>query len=110
MTKDNVTVNIDSVLYYRVMDPYVATFLVQDVRKALVERTQTTLRHILGTRTLQDFIENRDTIAHEIEQIISAPAESWGVEIESILIKDLQFSPELMETLSAAAKSKRIGM
>ncbi|ORY36533.1 hypothetical protein BCR33DRAFT_722035 [Rhizoclosmatium globosum] len=90
MTKDNVNVIIDSVIFWEVIDPYTATFLVSNVRAALIERTQTTLRHIMGTKTLQQ-------------------TRSWGVKIESMLIKDLQFSKELQETLSAGAKQKRIG-
>ncbi|KAI9209199.1 uncharacterized protein BJ171DRAFT_485714 [Polychytrium aggregatum] len=109
MTKDNVNISIDSVLYWHIVDPYTSVFLVNNVRVALIERTQTTLRHILGTRTLQDAIENREALAHQIEGIIREPAASWGVKIESILIKDLQFSKELQENLSAAAKAKRIG-
>ncbi|ORZ34311.1 hypothetical protein BCR44DRAFT_120519 [Catenaria anguillulae PL171] len=109
LTKDNVSLNIDSVLYFRVSDPYVATFLVSNVRAALIERTQTTLRQIFGMRTLQECIELRETIAHEIESLIRTPAIEWGCEVESILIKDLVLSPELLESLSAAAKQKRIG-
>ncbi|KAJ3288276.1 hypothetical protein HDU76_007710, partial [Blyttiomyces sp. JEL0837] len=109
MTKDNVQLSIDSVIYWEIIDPFTANFLVADVRKALVERTQTTLRHIFGTRTLQESIENRETIAHQIQDIIEGPARSWGVQIESTLIKDLKFSTDLQETLSAAAKQKRIG-
>ena len=109
MTQDNVVLNIDSVLYWHVVDPYVATYLVQNVSKALVERTQTTLRQVLGSRTLQNCIDSRDAIAHEIESLISGPAKSWGVLIESILIKDLLFTAELTENLSAAAKAKRLG-
>ncbi|KXS13384.1 hypothetical protein M427DRAFT_100579 [Gonapodya prolifera JEL478] len=109
MTKDNVMVIIDSVLYWHVTDPYTTAFLVSNVRTALIERTQTTLRQILGQRVLQECIENRETIAHEVQNIIEVPAEQWGVRVESMLIKDLQFSPELQETLSAAAKQKRIG-
>ncbi|KAI9203685.1 uncharacterized protein BJ171DRAFT_425207 [Polychytrium aggregatum] len=109
MTKDNVGLQIDSVLYWHIVDPYCAAFMVSNVQRALIERTQTTLRHIIGTRSLQDCIEHRDTISHEIQQIISEPAQSWGVKIESILIKDLQFSADLLESLSAAAKQKRIG-
>ena len=109
MTQDNVGLNIDSVLYWHVVDPYVATYLVQNVSKALVERTQTTLRQVLGSRTLQNCIDSRDAIAHEIESLISGPAKSWGVLIESILIKDLLFTAELTENLSAAAKAKRLG-
>jgi erythrocyte band 7 integral membrane protein len=96
-------------LYWQVVDPYVSVFKVQNVRSALIERTQTTLRLVLGARTLQDCIENRSTLAHEIEHIIEEPARQWGVKIESILIKDLQFSEDLQQNLSAAAKQKRIG-
>ncbi|KAI8808163.1 hypothetical protein BJ742DRAFT_678381 [Cladochytrium replicatum] len=109
MTKDNCNIQIDSVVYWHIIDPVTATFDVQDVRKALVERTQTTLRQILGSRTLQECIENREVIAHEIEGIITGVAASWGVKVESILIKDILFSKELQETLSAAAKQKRVG-
>ncbi|KAJ3065254.1 hypothetical protein HDU98_011379 [Podochytrium sp. JEL0797] len=108
-TKDNVNIAIDSVLYWEVVDPYTATFLVANVRYALIERTQTTLRHIMGTKTLQETLEHRESIAQAILEIIEEPAASWGVKIESILIKDLKFSKELQETLSAAAKQKRIG-
>ncbi|KAI8806748.1 hypothetical protein BJ742DRAFT_815157 [Cladochytrium replicatum] len=109
MTKDNCNIQIDSVVYWHIIDPVTATFDVQDVQRALVERTQTTLRQILGGRTLQECVENREVIAHEIESIISGVAASWGVKVESILIKDILFSQELQETLSAAAKQKRVG-
>jgi regulator of protease activity HflC (stomatin/prohibitin superfamily) len=109
MTKDNVLINVDSVLYWHIVDVFQATFAVSNVRKALIERTQTTLRQILGMRTLQDTIENREVIAHEIQNIISQPAAEWGVKVESILIKDLQFSQDLQESLSMAAKQKRAG-
>lgn len=90
-------------------DPYRAEFSVSNVKVALVERTQTTLRHILGAKTLQDCIENREAIAHEIQEITRSAAREWGVKIESILIKDLQFSKDLQESLSAAAQAKRMG-
>jgi regulator of protease activity HflC (stomatin/prohibitin superfamily) len=109
MTKDNVYVQIESVIYWHVINPYQAVFGISDVRKALSERTQTTLRHILGTRVLQDCIENREAIAFEIKEIIDEPASNWGVKVESILIKDIVFSKELQESLSSAAQQKRIG-
>ncbi|KNC99341.1 uncharacterized protein SPPG_05588 [Spizellomyces punctatus DAOM BR117] len=109
MSKDNVMVMIDSVLYWHIIDPYTAAFLVNNVRKALTERTQTTLRQIIGSRTIQDCVEQRESIAHEIQLIVEGPASTWGVKIESILIKDMQFSTELQETLSSAAKQQRLG-
>ena len=109
MTKDNVGVDIDSVLYWHIVDPYVATYLVANVRKALIDRTQTTLRQTLGNRTLQDSIEHRDTVAQEIKAIIDDAAHSWGVRVEAILLKDIILNQELRHSLSAAATQKRIG-
>ncbi|KAI9224292.1 hypothetical protein BC828DRAFT_373799 [Blastocladiella britannica] len=109
LTKDNVSIEIDSVLYFRVIDPYVAKFMVANVTSALMERAQTTLRQIFGMRTLQECIELRETIAHELESMISGPARGWGIAIENVLIKDLILSSDLLESLSAAAKQKRIG-
>ncbi|KAI8080139.1 uncharacterized protein B0P05DRAFT_540124 [Gilbertella persicaria] len=109
MTKDNITVRIDSVLYWHIVDPYQASFAVKNVQKALIERTQTTLRHILGGRVLQECVENREAIAQEVQDITGRVASDWGVKIESILIKDFNFSKELQESLSAAAQAKRKG-
>ncbi|CAO3681960.1 unnamed protein product [Rhizopus stolonifer] len=109
MTKDNVTVLIDSVLYWHIVDPYQAQFGVRDVKKALIERTQTTLRHIFGGKALQECVESRESIAQEVQQITGRVATEWGVKIESILIKDFSFSKDLQESLSAAAQAKRTG-
>lgn len=67
MTKDNVSVIIDSVLYWHAIDPYVASFTVNNLRKALVERTMTTLRLITGARTVQECVEHRESMAQEVE-------------------------------------------
>ncbi|KAJ3058667.1 hypothetical protein HDU99_006702, partial [Rhizoclosmatium hyalinum] len=109
MTKDNVSIVIDSVIYWEIVEPFIATFLVSNVNKALMERTQTTLRHVVGSRSLQESIENRESVAHDILGLIAAPAKSWGVKVESILIKDIKFTPDLQESLAAAAKQQRIG-
>ncbi|CAO3567093.1 unnamed protein product [Mortierella alpina] len=108
MTKDNVNVHIDSIIYWHIIDPVQALYGVSDVRLALVERTKTTLRHVLGAKLLQEIIENREQLAHEIQSIIDAPAKVWGVTVESILIKDIQFSKSLQESLSSAAQAKRL--
>jgi hypothetical protein len=109
MTKDNVNVHITSVIYYHIVNPYKATFGIGNVRTALIERTQTTLRHVLGARVLQDVIERREEVAQSIEEIIAEVAKTWGAKVESILIKDINFSRELQDSLSMAAQSKRIG-
>ncbi|KAH8600730.1 hypothetical protein B0O99DRAFT_563739 [Bisporella sp. PMI_857] len=109
MTKDNVTLHLTSVIYYHITSPHKAAFGISDVRQALVERTQTTLRHVVGARVLQDVIERREEIAQSIGEIIEDVASGWGVQVESMLIKDIIFSNELQDSLSMAAQSKRIG-
>ena len=109
MTKDNVTVELTSVIYYHITSPHKAAFGISNVRTALIERTQTTLRHVVGARVLQDVIERREEIAQSIGEIIEDVAAGWGVQVESMLIKDIVFSQELQNSLSMAAQSKRIG-
>ncbi|AFR94484.2 stomatin family protein [Cryptococcus neoformans] len=108
-TKDNVSVEVDSVICWHVISPYRAAFGINDVRSALVERAQTTLRQVVGGRVLQSVISDREGLAHEVAEIIEATAEKWGVAIESILLKDINFSVELQQSLSSAATQKRIG-
>jgi len=109
MTKDNVSLFLTSVLYYRITAPHKAAFGISNVRQALIERTQTTLRHVVGARILQDVIERREEIAQDIRNIVEETAEGWGVEVESMLIRDIIFSQELQESLSMAAQAKRTG-
>ena len=67
------------------------------------------MRHIVGARVLQDVIERREEVAQSIGEIIEDVASGWGVQVESILIKDIIFSNELQDSLSMAAQAKRIG-
>ncbi|KAF2487435.1 hypothetical protein BDY17DRAFT_288964 [Neohortaea acidophila] len=109
MTKDNVNLTLTSVIYYHITSPHKAAFGISNLRIALVERTQTTLRHVIGARVLQDVIERREEIAQSIREIIEETATGWGVAVESMLIKDIIFSQELQDSLSMAAQSKRTG-
>ncbi|KAJ3026263.1 hypothetical protein HDV00_012088 [Rhizophlyctis rosea] len=95
MTKDNVNVKIDSVLYWHIVDPYVDKH----------DRAG----NILGVERGGCIGGADANNIHEIQAIIDHAAEAWGVRVESILIKDLGFTQELQETLSAAAKQKRVG-
>eukprot|EP00826_Nyctotherus_ovalis_P034273 TRINITY_DN2830_c0_g1_i19.p1 TRINITY_DN2830_c0_g1~~TRINITY_DN2830_c0_g1_i19.p1 ORF type:complete len:300 (-),score=60.96 TRINITY_DN2830_c0_g1_i19:118-1017(-) len=108
-TKDNVAINIDSVVYWRVVDPFVAKFHVTNVGTALMQRALATLRDSVGFHTLQEVIENRQEIARSIKEIIDPTAVSWGIEIESILINDLRLTSELQENLSSVVKQQRLG-
>jgi regulator of protease activity HflC (stomatin/prohibitin superfamily) len=109
ITRDNVNVEIDSVIYFQITNPYRAAFGITDLRQALIERAQTTLRHVVGARAVQSVVTERDAIALEIEEIVSDVADKWGVAIEGILIKDIIFSADVAASLSSAAQQKRIG-
>ncbi|CAD1812672.1 SPFH domain / Band 7 family protein [Candida parapsilosis] len=109
LTRDNVSVVITSVVYYNIIDPMKAIFSIQNIDNAIIERTQTTMRDVIGGRILQDVVEKREEIAESIEQIIAKTAFDWGVNIESILIKDLTLPDKVQASLSMAAEAKRIG-
>jgi len=109
MTKDNVNLELTSVIYYHITSPHKAAFGISNIRQALIERTQTTLRHVIGARVLQDVIERREEIAQSIREIIEETATGWGAAVESMLVKDIIFSQDLQDSLSMAAQSKRTG-
>lgn len=109
ITRDNVNVEIDSVIYFQITSPYRAAFGITDLRQALIERAQTTLRHVVGARNVQSVVTEREAIAFEIAEIVGDVADKWGVAIEGILIKDIIFSAEVAASLSSAAQQKRIG-
>ncbi|KAH9939228.1 uncharacterized protein BXZ73DRAFT_43904 [Epithele typhae] len=109
ITRDNVDVEIDSVIYFQITSPYRAAFGISDLRQALIERAQTTLRHVVGARMVQSVVTEREAMAFEIAEIVGDVADKWGVAIEGILIKDIIFSPEVSASLSSAAQQKRIG-
>jgi regulator of protease activity HflC (stomatin/prohibitin superfamily) len=109
ITRDNVNVEIDSVIYFHIVNPYRASFGIADLRQALVERSMTTLRHVVGARAVQSVVTERDAIAFEIAEIVGDVADKWGVAIEGILIKDIIFSADVSASLSSAAQQKRIG-
>ncbi|KAG0140738.1 hypothetical protein CROQUDRAFT_664826 [Cronartium quercuum f. sp. fusiforme G11] len=109
VTKDNVNVDIDSVVYWHVTHPDKAAFAISDVKQALTEMAQTTLRSVVGSRSLQSVVSERESIAIEIAEILENISEKWGIQVESILIKDIIFSHELQEALSSAAQQRRLG-
>jgi len=109
ITRDNVNVEIDSVVYYQINNPYRSAFGITDLHKALIERAQTTLRQVVGARAVQSVVTERENIAFEIAEIVADVADNWGVAIEGILIKDIIFSADVSASLSSAAQQKRLG-
>ena len=108
MTKDNVYVRIDAVVYYHIEDSYKALFSVQSYQDAIVEIAKTSLRDVCGHHTLQDTLETKEKMAAHIKELIETPTFNWGITITRVLIQDIIFSPELQQNLSSAATAKRI--
>lgn len=108
-TRDNLSISITSVVYYNIVDPQKAIFSISDIDRAIIERTQNTMRDVVGGRVLQDVVEKRDEIASSIEAIISKTAAEWGVHVEAILIKDMHLPPSVQDSFAKAAEAKRIG-
>ncbi|GAA5959088.1 hypothetical protein JCM3765_006337 [Sporobolomyces pararoseus] len=109
LSRDGLNCQIESVIIYHIVNPYRAAFAIQDVKSALVERAQTTLRDVCGNRNLQSLLTDREAVATEIEQIVEQSAEKWGVACESILIKDIVVPQEVQNALSAGAQARRTG-
>lgn len=108
MTKDNVNVTIDAVVYYHVEDAYKALFCVQNVELAIAEIAKTTVRDVFGHVLLQEALETKEKMAAHIKEIIEKPTFNWGTTITRVLIQEILFSKDLQQNLSSAATAKRI--
>lgn len=97
----------DSVISFKICDPYQATFGITDLHRSLIERAQTTLRHVVGARTVLSVVTGREGIAFEIAEIVGDIAENWGVVIEGVLIKDVIYDPEVFASSYPAAIQSR---
>lgn len=107
ITMDNISVNIDAVVYYRITNVVKAKYSVNNIDHAVKELSCATLRDISGHETLQSILENRDKITIAIQNIVTEKTDQWGVHIESIKLKDIMMSKELQEAMSSAAKARR---
>ncbi|CAD8125477.1 unnamed protein product [Paramecium sonneborni] len=108
LTKDNITVNIDTIVYYRVVDVMKSAYRVKMIVEAVKEITYATLRTICGEHNLQEIIENRQKIADEIEAFVFDVVSEWGIYLEHIFIKDMLMNEELQNSLSNAPKAQRL--
>ncbi|KAM3137609.1 hypothetical protein pb186bvf_010223 [Paramecium bursaria] len=108
LTKDNITVNIDTIVYYRIVDVYKSAYRVKMIVEAVKEITYATLRTVCGEHNLQEIIENRQRIADEIENYVFDVVSQWGLYLEHVFIKDMQMNEELQTSLSNAPKAQRL--
>jgi regulator of protease activity HflC (stomatin/prohibitin superfamily) len=107
ITRDNVTVRVDAVVYFRVMDPIRAGVDVQDYLSAVGQVAQTSLRSIIGKSDLDDLLCDREQLNQGMELMIDSPAEGWGVHIERVEIKDVALPESMKRSMSRQAEAER---
>ena len=107
ITRDNVTVRVDAVLYYKVIDPFSAVVEVQDYGFAISQVAQTSLRSIIGKSELDDLLSNREQLNQGLEVMLDSPAAPWGIEIDRVEIKDVALPESMKRSMSRQAEAER---
>jgi regulator of protease activity HflC (stomatin/prohibitin superfamily) len=107
ITRDNVTVRVDAVVYFRVHDPVQAAVEVQDYEFAVSQVAQTSLRSIIGKSELDDLLSNRERLNEGLALMIDSPAVGWGVEIDRVEIKDVALPETMKRSMSRQAEAER---
>jgi regulator of protease activity HflC (stomatin/prohibitin superfamily) len=107
ITRDNVTVRVDAVVYYRVVDPVRVAVDVQDYGSAILQVAQASLRSIIGKSELDDLLSNRERLNQGLELMIDNPAVGWGVHIDRVEIKDVVLPESMKRSMSRQAEAER---
>src|SRR5215471_15984236 len=107
LTKDTVPVNVDAVLFWKVVDPMKAALDVADYRGAINWAAQTALRDVIGKTVLSDMLEGREKISTELQKIIHERTEPWGINVISVEVKDVLIPPALEDAMSMQAQAER---
>ena len=108
ITRDNVSVRVDAVVYFRVVDPVKAAVNVQDYQFAISQLAQTSLRSVIGKAELDDLLSNREKLGAELTEIIDEPSEQpWGVKVERVEVKDVTLPESMKRSMSRQAEAER---
>jgi regulator of protease activity HflC (stomatin/prohibitin superfamily) len=107
ITRDNVTVRVDAVVYFRVVDPVLAIVNVEDYPFAVSQVAQTSLRSIIGKSDLDDLLTNRERLNEGLELMIDNPAVEWGIHIDRVEIKDVALPETMKRSMSRQAEAER---
>ena len=107
ITKDNVSVDVSAVAYYRIVDVIKSIVAIQDVKAAIDQIAQTSLRNIVGKFQLDEILSERETINSEITKILDSYTESWGVVVSSVEIKDIQLPDDMQRAIAKQAEAER---
>jgi regulator of protease activity HflC (stomatin/prohibitin superfamily) len=107
ITRDNVTVRVDAVVYYRVLDPIKVVVDVQNYQHAIGQVAQASLRSIIGKSDLDDLLSNRERLNQGLELMLDTPALDWGVQIDRVEIKDVALPETMKRSMSRQAEAER---
>ena len=107
ITKDNVTVKVNAVIYFRVMDPRKAIIEVEDYLYATSQLAQTTLRSTLGQSSLDDLLSKRDEINAQLQKVIDEQTEPWGVKVANVEVKNVDLPQEMQRAIAKQAEAER---
>ncbi|WP_246619268.1 slipin family protein, partial [Streptomyces javensis] len=107
ITRDNVTVRVDAVVYFKVVDAAEALVAVEDYRFAVSQMAQTSLRSIIGKSDLDDLLSNREKLNQGLELMIDSPAVGWGVHIDRVEIKDVSLPETMKRSMARQAEADR---
>jgi regulator of protease activity HflC (stomatin/prohibitin superfamily) len=107
ITRDNVPIKVDAVIWYRIMDPERAIMQVRGVANAVEQVSLTTLRTVLGQHTLDDILKAQDTISEVMQKAIDSVTEPWGVKVERVQMKNVEIPPTMQRAMAQEAEALR---
>lgn len=107
ITRDNIPVYINAVVYYKIIDPIKSILEVENFRYAVSQLAQTTMRNSVGERTLDELLQKRTEIAEQIKTELDLKTDSWGIEVEMLELKDVIIPDDLKRTISKEAEAER---
>lgn len=107
ITRDNVTVKVNAVIYYKVSDAEKAIVEVEDFQYAISQYAQTTMRNIVGEVTLDELLSSRDKIAERIREIVDKETDAWGLKVQNVELKDVSLPADMERTIGKQAEAER---
>ncbi|KAI1716288.1 SPFH domain / band 7 family domain-containing protein [Ditylenchus destructor] len=107
LSRDSVTVSVEAVIYFRISNPVISVTNVNDAQFSTKLLAQTTLRNVLGTKTLSEILMERDNISNITEKVLDDGTDPWGVKVQRVEIKDIRLPHQLMRSMAAEAEAAR---
>ncbi|MCX7914054.1 MAG: slipin family protein, partial [Thermodesulfovibrionales bacterium] len=107
ITKDNITVKVNAVVYFRPIDPIKAVTEVEDYYFATSQIAQTTLRSVLGQSQLDDLLANREQLNAELQKVIDQQTEPWGIKVSAVEVKNVDLPTEMLRAIAKQAEAER---